>query len=141
MTTMESRGKVLSGCLLRGITLRRDAQELLRNYSDRLKRSKDWRNNGLTYISDYGGRDENLEGLTADFEHRTIHFPPGLSKLRHDSIQAMVMPPPAPQSGDTTRYRELWLNRIIELYKNSPIESRSAAEPAPRSSPRTRRRN
>jgi hypothetical protein len=122
MTTMESRGKVLSGCLLRGITLRRDAQELLRNYSDRLKRSKDWRNNGLTYISDYGGRDENLEGLTADFEHRTIHFPPGLSKLRHDSIQAMVMPPPAPQSGDTTRYRELWLNRIIELYKNSPTK-------------------
>ncbi len=32
------------------------------------------------------------------------------------------MPAPAPQTGETTRYRELWLGRILDLYKDSPTQ-------------------
>ena len=122
MKTAEYRGKALSGCLFKGITLRRDAQELLLHVSDRVKRSKDWRNNGPIYINGYGGREESLQGLSADFTHRTINYPPGLPQLGKDTIHDMVMAPPAPQRGDTTRYRELWLNRIIDMYKDSPTK-------------------
>ena len=60
---------------------------------------KDYRVNGLAYINDYGGRPEDLRGLSADFATRTIHFPPGLDAGRHDTVQAMVMPAAGAASG------------------------------------------
>ncbi len=78
MASEEYRTRALSGCLLRGITLRRDAQEFLRHIRDRIRRAKDYRANGLVYVDAYGGRLEDLRGLSADFVNRTIHFPPGL---------------------------------------------------------------
>jgi hypothetical protein len=120
MKSSELQARALSGCLLKGITLRRDAQEFLRHFRDRIRRAKDSRVNGLAYINDYGGREEGLRGLTADFKNQTIHFPPGLDAERHDTIQNMVMRESAPQTGDTTQYRKLWLGRILDLYKDSP---------------------
>jgi len=70
------RARALSGCLLKGIALRRDAQEFLRHRKDRVKRAKDSRVNGLGYINDYSGKAGDLRGLSADFVNRTIHFPP-----------------------------------------------------------------
>jgi hypothetical protein len=120
MLSTEYKERALSGCLLKGIPLRRDAQEFLRHRRDRIKRTKDNRVNGLGYIDAYGGREENLLGLSADFVHRTIHFPPGLTAGRHDTIQSTLLPDPAPQTGETTRYRKLWLGRILDLYNDSP---------------------
>jgi len=122
MVSREFKEKALAGCLFKGIPLRRDAQEFLRNISDRIKRSKDWHNQGLFYTTDYLGREENLQGLSADFTHRTIVYPPGIDEQRRSSIEAMVMPALAPQTGETTRYRALWLGRILDLYKNSPTQ-------------------
>jgi len=122
MVSRQFKEKALAGCLFKGIPLRRDAQEFLLHYSDRVKRSKDWHNKGLFYTTDYLGREENLQGLSADFVHRTIVFPPGIDDQRRGSIQAMVMPDRAPQTGETTRYREQWLGRIIDLYKDSPTK-------------------
>jgi hypothetical protein len=119
MVSREFQGRALAGCLFKGIPLRRDAQEFLLNISDRIMRSKEWRNKGLGYTTDYGGSEENLHGLSADFRKRTIVYPPGMDEERHNSIKDMVMPDPARQRGETTRYRELWLGRIIDLYKDS----------------------
>jgi hypothetical protein len=120
MVSREFKEKALAGCLFKGIPLRRDAQEFLRNISDRIKRSKDWRDKGLFYTTDYLGREENLNGLSADFAQRTLVYPPGIDEQRRSSIEAMVMPAVAPQTGETARYRELWLGRILDLYKDSP---------------------
>jgi hypothetical protein len=122
MKSRANQARSLSGCLLKGIALRRDAQEFLLHRKDRLKHAKDWRVNGLGYISAYGGHAEDLRGLSADFTTRTIHFPPGLDAERHDTVQFMVMPPPTPQIGETTRYRKLWMGKIIDLYKDSPTQ-------------------
>jgi hypothetical protein len=116
----EFRDRALRGCFFRGIPLRRDAQAFLLDIPDRIKRTKDIRVNGLGYISGYGGRTEDLHGLSADFEHRTIVFPPGLDQQRHNTVEDMVMPEPVPQTGETTRYRQLWLGRILDLYQGSP---------------------
>jgi hypothetical protein len=120
MATLDREMHALSGCLFKGTTLRSDLQAFLFNRPDRIKRADDWRKNGLAYIGDYPGRSENLDGLTADFEHRTIHFPPGLSDFTKDIITQMVMPAPVPQHGALTRYRERWLTGILNLYKDSP---------------------
>jgi hypothetical protein len=122
MKSADFKAKALSGCLLKGIAIRRDAQEFLVNIKDRIKRTRDFRINGLFYVDDYKGRDEDLHGLSADFVHRTIHYPPGLSPLRHTTVEAMVMSPLAPQGGELTRYRKLWLGRILDLYKDSPTK-------------------
>lgn len=114
------RGKVLSGCLLKGIPLRRDAEEFLRHVHDRLRRAKDFRANGRRYVDNYGGRDQDLQGLAADFANHTIQFPAGLDDGRRDTIYATVMPELAAQTGETTEYRKLWLGRILDLYKDSP---------------------
>jgi hypothetical protein len=122
MVSWEFKSRALAGCLFKGIPLRRDAQEFLLHVSDRIKRSKEWRNKGLFYTTGYPGREENLEGLSADFARRTIVYPPGIDAQRRSSIEAMTMPAPAPQTGETTRYRELWLGRIVDLYKDSPTQ-------------------
>ncbi len=61
MVSPEFKAKALAGCLFKGIPLRSDAQEFLLNVSDRIKRSKEWRNQGLFYINDYQGRDRESE--------------------------------------------------------------------------------
>jgi hypothetical protein len=120
MASRAVRDKTLSGCLLRGITLRRDAQAFLVNIPDRIKRSKDALVNGLAYLDGYAGMDEDLRGLSADFVRRTIQFPPGLDLARRNNISATVMPPAPPRTGEMSRYRELWLGRILDLYQGSP---------------------
>lgn len=116
----EYRAKALAGCFLKGIPLRRDAQEFLLRVRDRVHRAKNNRALGLGYIDAYPGRKEDLRGLTADFETRTIRFPPGLDAERHDTVEDRVMPDRAPQTGELTEYRKRWLGRILDLYRNSP---------------------
>jgi hypothetical protein len=111
--------KALAGCLFRGLVLRRDLKAFLQDIPDRVKRARDWRTSGLLYVNGYQGRTEDLHGLSADFSRRTISYPPGLSQIQRGSIQAVVMAPPAPQTGETTRYRTYWFGKILDLYKNS----------------------
>jgi hypothetical protein len=122
MVSLDRKAQAFTGCMFKGIPLRRDLQAFLLNREDRIKRSEDWRKNGVAYLNDYGGRAENLVGLSADFEHHTIHYPPGLQQATQDTIEAMVMRPPAEQKGEMTQYRSLWLGRILDLYKDSPTK-------------------
>jgi hypothetical protein len=114
------KAQMLSGCLLRGVTLRRDLHEFLLHFSDRIKLANDIHVNGLAYVNGYGGRPENLAGLSADFKTGTIHFPPGADPLQRVTIQAMVMRKPSAGNGEVTAYRKKWLGRILDLYKDSP---------------------
>ncbi|MDP9052727.1 MAG: hypothetical protein M3N93_00245 [Acidobacteriota bacterium] len=139
MTSFDHKMQAFSGCLFKGIPLRSDVQEFLLNRRDRIRRSADWRNNGLGYLSDYGGRPQNLAGLSADFTHHTIEYPRGISPATKETIDNMVMRPPEEQRGEMTRYRALWLNRIMDLYKDSPtrivyFELARAPVPKPESS-------
>jgi hypothetical protein len=122
MVSLDYKVKAFSGCMFKGMPLRSDVQAFLLSRNDRIKRSEDWRKNGVAYLNDYAGRPESVEGLSADFEHHTLHYPPGLTQAAKDSIEDMVMPSPAGQHGEMTRYRSLWLGRILDLYKDSPTK-------------------
>ncbi len=113
------RRRALTGCLFPGTTLRRDAQAFLADIPGRIARAKDFRNNGPAYLEGYGGKLENVAGLSIDWTRRILHFPPGLVPLQMGTIRDILMPPPAGQTGALTRFRKLWFGRILDLYKGS----------------------
>ena len=119
MRSTQLRTAAFAGCMLKGLTLRRDVRAFLANPPDRLTRARDWRDHGLRYITDYPGKPENLRGLSVDFERGIIHFPAGLTAGQTDTVRSTVTPYPAPDVGEYTRYRRLWLGRILDLYQNS----------------------
>ena len=116
------RREVLTGCFFKAIPLRRDVQNLLAGAKARFVAAKDWRNNGHGYIDGYGGKPEDLTGLTADVAKRTLQFPPGVKDWQTSSAQATVFPADVPVTGELTAYRQLWLGRILDLYKDSPTQ-------------------
>jgi hypothetical protein len=114
------RGKAFAGCLLKGIPLRTDTRHLLANIPLRIRRAKQFQRFGLDYINGYGGRETDLHGLSADLAARKIHFPPGIDTEQHDTIISTVTPDPAPDTGAVTAYREHWIGRILDFYRDSP---------------------
>jgi hypothetical protein len=118
--TMALRRRALFGCLFRGVVLRPDVQNFLAHPKARLERSADWRNNGLGYITAYDGKLESLQGLTADWTNRTIHFPDGVSDAIRANVTQFVLPEKAPTTGALARYRQRWLGGILNMYRDSP---------------------
>lgn len=143
MKSPEERRAAFIGATLKGTIINRDAREFLNGIGARIARTKDARARGLWFLDNYGGHAEDLRGLTADWTTRTLHFPPGLPAGRIYSITQALMPKIQPETGETTRYRMLWLGRILALYRNSPtrlvfFESSRGPLPQPeRRSPQT----
>ena len=107
---------VFKGCLFKGMTLRHDIQEFFPSRKDRLTRSRDYRDHGLGYIDGYGGKPEDLVGLSVDWGIRAITFPPDTKDWQRNSVRASLTPEPFPQSGTLTRYRQAWFGKIFQLY-------------------------
>jgi hypothetical protein len=119
----ELRRGVLTGCLFKAVTLRRDIQDLLSHPAARFRDAKNWRNDGHGYIDGYGGFPQTLTGLTVDFDKGTVtNYPAGLTDARRDSVNAFAGLSTTPQTGALTAYRKLWLGRILDLYKDSPTK-------------------
>jgi hypothetical protein len=122
MTSAENRRLAFIGAAFKGTVFQRDAQEFLADIPTRIARSKDSRARGLWFVDNYGGHSEDLTGLTVDWATRTPHFPPGLNDERQHSITEALLPRLPPNTGRTTRFRMLWLGRLIALYRNSPTK-------------------
>lgn len=119
-TVSEVRRRALTGCFLKGTAMRSDILDFLSDIPQRLTSAKDWRNHGLGYTEGYGGRPEDLSGLSVDMSKETIVFPAGVKDWQINSIRATVLPTPAAQTGNLTAYRMRWLGALLALYKNSP---------------------
>ncbi len=120
MKSRENRAHALMGCILKGIALRRDVRDLLATWPARFERAAAWREHGLDGVNAFTGIDRDLRGLRADWNRRILTFPTGIDAATRASIQATVMPHWPPHTGETTRYRQRWLPRIFDLYRNSP---------------------
>ena len=107
------------GCLFKGIPLRQDLKDFAMHYRSRIQSAKAWRRDGAQWLDGYGGRPENVSGITADWTNRRVIFPSRLSDSQKASIQDSVMTPYIPQTGALTRYRNKWFGRILDHYKGS----------------------
>ena len=99
----DARRSVLTGCLIRGLALREDVRDFLSGIPERLRRTKNWRNNGERYIEGYDGKYEDLKGLTVDTATGKIHFPPGAQDWQIESTRAALRPYTGRQSGEAHR--------------------------------------
>jgi hypothetical protein len=115
----EFQQSALLGCLFRGITLRTDIKAFLHGVIQRVHQHKYFFEHGLEFTTEYGGRPEDLDGLTVDFATQTIHYPSSAKDWQRDSVDGVLFPQRVPQTGATTRYRNQWLGRILDLYANS----------------------
>jgi hypothetical protein len=115
----KQRRAMLTGCIMKGTAFRSDVQDFLSDIPSRVERAKDWRNNGAGYIEGYGGKPEELTGLTVDRAKHLIHFPPDLKDWQIRTINNTIFPDAVAQTGALTRYRTQWLGGILNLYKNS----------------------
>ncbi|HXJ39325.1 MAG TPA: hypothetical protein VNH18_08590, partial [Bryobacteraceae bacterium] len=113
------RDRALTGCVLRGIPLRNDIQHLLANPAERFRIAKVWRNKGHGYLDGYGGKPEELTGLTVDYSTGTLTFPPGVKDWQRDTARATLLPGPAQQAGLLRDYRTKWLGKILDFYAGS----------------------
>jgi hypothetical protein len=113
------RDPIIESCFFKGTAYHSDLQDFLSDIPDRMNRAKDWRNNGGGYIEGYGGKPEDLTGLTVDEEKREIHFPKGLKDWQMNSVKNTVLPEYVPQTGALTKFRRQWLGGLLNLYKES----------------------
>jgi hypothetical protein len=118
--TPQFRREAIFGGLLKGTVFRQDLQALFQGIDRRVSRANATREYGLDWYNGYDGLNHSVAGLTADWEKRTLHLPPGLNESLRSSIMGSLMPTLPPQTGDTTRYRMRWLGRIVDLYRHSP---------------------
>lgn len=122
MDRKDFRHGALFGCLFRGMLLQADVQAFLGHPAARMKHAADWLENGLHYTNVYGGKTEDMDGLSVDWSAKTIQFPDGFSEARKVALSRLLLPDPTDKPGALLRYRRQWLGGILDLYKDSPTE-------------------
>ena len=120
MTLPENRQAALTGCLLKGVPLRPDLAEFLRNPRQRIQEARASRQHGLEWNSAYTGIERNMVGLEVDLPRNTIvRFPPNVDSGVQVSLRQSILPERPPDAGVTTEYRKLWLGRLMDLYRGT----------------------
>jgi hypothetical protein len=122
MSGKDNQHAAFIGALFKGSVLQSDARSFLQDVPGRIARSQDARERGLGFVNGYPGNDGDLRGLAVNFQTRTITFPPKLRPELQGSVREALLPNLPPNTGEITRYRKLWLGRILELYRNSPTQ-------------------
>ncbi len=122
MKSPDHQQTALSGCLFKGLAFRADIHAFLLDPAGRLKNVQAQHESGLGWATGYTGIDRDLTGLSLDSIHKEIHFPPGLrDEGVKVSIRQTLTPDRPPDTGETTRYRQLWFGRIIDLYRGTKV--------------------
>jgi len=92
---------------------------MLSNIGKRRRVAADWLRNGRQYVDGYGGIPRNLNGLSADWNQRTLTLPEGLTETAQRTIRNALMPQLPSQNRMLTRYRAGCLGKIVELSRDS----------------------
>ncbi len=111
------RRLALQGIFLKGLSYNRDFQDLLENYTSRMKELK-WIRKELAharYI--YVGPTKTMAGLQVDWAaHKVTQYPPGTTEGERVNIDRELVRPVGTYTGKCEAYRRLWFGRIIDYY-------------------------
>ncbi|HEY3838596.1 MAG TPA: hypothetical protein VGL72_18580 [Bryobacteraceae bacterium] len=135
--TWKARLEVFRGLAFPAIVYQRDFQQFLEHPSRRFKRIDDFRVHGPQQRYDYGGMAKSLAGLSVDWAHRTITFPPGMPERQRQELTGTFFSQP-PQKGKNRAFEMRWLGTLVDLYRGSQtriILFQAPRSPAPRPVP------
>lgn len=112
------RFEALRGALLKGYIFKSDLQAFLEEPSKRLERVAQFEKGYAQSIYDYEGHKESLAGLSVDWAHDTIRFPPGVPDDVQARVKSTLLRKRAPLTGMQAVYRQRWFGRILDHYRS-----------------------
>lgn len=116
------RQEAWRSCLLKGLAMQPDLYAFLKNPGKRLRDVKavgDWWPNG-SY--DFLEAERDVRGLSVDFKARTAQYPAWADAGFRATVEAVLLRPVAPQTGQLATYRRKWFGKILERYAPSPTK-------------------
>jgi hypothetical protein len=117
--TWPHRWEAFRGGLYKGFVLQRDIQAFLDNpgkrYADVELTNRGW--SDWTY--NYNEDPRSLAGLSIDWKTWKANFPPGADDGQRASVEATLLRPVAPQTGQFAAFRRRWYGSIIDRYRGS----------------------
>ena len=116
----EDRRLAASACVLRGLALRGDFQDLLVNYKRRLSHTLEERGLKAFEIYDAHWKKRNLTGLAVDWTAWRLTNPPGATEDQKRSLNDNLLRGTAPQIGYLAEYQRKWFGKIVDRYRTSP---------------------
>lgn len=109
--------KALRGATWKGFVLQTDFQEWLKDPAGRLEKVQQHRRDQWEWVYNYNGNEQDLAGLSADWENNKLvyadGFPPGI----RDGLEKELLRPAAPMIGRFRAYRQKWYGKILERYE------------------------
>ena len=111
-----SRFEVARGSTFKGVGFQLDLQEFIEHPAKRLKDASDYRLHGADWIYGYGGDSHSLAGLSVDWAHRRVTFPPGMPQ--DDLLAKLILAEPR-QTGSLRDFQIKWLGALVDLYRGS----------------------
>jgi len=107
------------GIILKGFVYKRDFLEFLDHPLARIAKARYDRSDSAGWYYGYGGVDQDLAGLTIDWQHKTMQFPDRVPEEHRKQIEDMLFPTLPPDEGRETAYLRYWYGKIIEHYRGS----------------------
>ena len=118
--TWKQRKKAMLSILLKGLTYKRDFQDLLVNHEARFKEIGWIPQNLAKARYDYVGPSTSVAGLEVDWTARKIvRYPPNSTPGEQMEFVNTLLRPTANCTGQRAAYRRQWFGKILEYYRGT----------------------
>ena len=114
-----NRWEAFRGGLLKGFVLRQDLQAFLANPKRRIAYVISVRNGFEDWTYRYIAESQSMAGLKIDWAKWKVTYPPGVDQDQKDTVRAVEMRRPAPQTGVKAQFRRQWFGKILDRYRGS----------------------
>lgn len=109
----------LRGALWKGFVFQRDFQEFLKDPHARLDKTEWFRRDQWEWVYNFDGDDEDLAGLSADWENGRLLYAEGFPEGPREGLEKELLRPPTPQIGRFRAYRQKWYGKILARYEDT----------------------
>lgn len=113
------RWEVFEGMVLKGTIYKTDFQQFLDHPWARIQKAEYYAEGSAGWAYGYGGDARTLAGLEIDWEHKALHFPPGVLEADQKRTALELFPDLPPQQGLETAYLRYWYGRIVDYYRGT----------------------
>ena len=117
--TLAYQWEALRTIVFRGSAYNTDFQDLLGRPGDRFRSVEMNRRDGATWMYEFVTADGTMEGVSIDWNTRTVKAPPDRTPAQIAAYERMLSQPLPPDQGEHSKYLRRWLGKIREHYRQS----------------------